>query len=544
MVGDAVAQVLGHGRGVDDLARVHDALGVPGLLELAEGVVDLVAEHLAGPDAAHDAVAVLAAHGAAELLDQIGDGLANGHHLVDAVLVLQADEGADVQAAHRGVAVVAGGGAVVGDDLVKAADELAHDRRVDGGVLHEGDGLGVAAGAHEQAEAALAQVPDGGLAGAVQDVDAGIGEADVGLEAVHSGGQFGLRFAVKFDHEHCSGIALDEPGEPRRSHGLPGTVEDHLVDELDGGRLVAQHAGGGLAGVVDGAEVQHGQGGHGGPRHQVDLGFGNHAQGALGADHHAGQVHRAAATGVVQDELVQVVATDPTLDLRVGAVDLVLLLAGDAQDAPVDVALQTGSAQAGLKLCGGKFAEMGAGPIGQDDIQFLDVVQSLAVDDGVGAAGVVADAAAHARPVGGGGVGSVLQPVGTHLAGELIQDDAGLDAGPLLLGVHLQDVVQVLAEVHDDGVVDGLAGEAGAAGAGKHRDAFAGGEFHHGLHVGSRARNHHADRFHLVDAGVGAVEQAGMRIEADLAVHAAAQFVGDILAFAAANPAFHYRGHP
>ena len=250
----------------------------------------------------------------------------------------------------RGVAIIPGGGAVVGDDLVEAADELAHDRRVYGGVLHEGDGLGVALCAHEEAESALAQVPDGGLAGPIEDVDAGVGETDVGLQAVHPGGQFRFRFAVELDYEHGSGIALDETRKPRRTHGLAGSVEDHLVDKLDGRRLVAQHAGGGLAGVVDGSEVQHGEGGHGGPLHQVDLGLGDHAEGALGTHNHAGQVHRTAMAGVIQDELVQVVAADPALDLGVGAVDLVLLLAGDAQHAAVDVPFQPAGAESRFQL--------------------------------------------------------------------------------------------------------------------------------------------------------------------------------------------------
>ena len=186
---------------------------------------------------------------------------------------------------------------------------------------------------------------------------------------------------------------------------------------------------------------------------------------------------------------------------------------------------------------------MSGGPVGEYNVQLLDVIQGLAVDDGVGAAGVVADATAHAGAVGGGRIRSVLQPVGAHLAGELVQDDAGLDAGPLLFGVHLQDVVEVLAEVHDNGVVNGLAGEAGSAGSGQHGDAFAGGELDHGLYIGGGARDDHPHRLHLVNAGVGAVEQPGMRVETHLAVDAAAQLVSNLLAFAAANPALHYRRH-
>ena len=53
--------------------------------------------------------------------------------------------------------------------------------RVDGGVFDEGDGLGVASDAHEQAEACLSDGPDVGLLGAVGDGEAVVAETDDGL---------------------------------------------------------------------------------------------------------------------------------------------------------------------------------------------------------------------------------------------------------------------------------------------------------------------------------------------------------------------------
>ena len=163
LVAGAVAQIVGQGRGVDDLAGIQDAVGVEGLLDLPESVVDFGAEHLLRPDASNDAVAVFAAEGAAEFLDEVGDFGGDGGHGVQSLLSLEADEGADVEAADAGVAVVAGGGAVIANDFVEAADEEAEVLRVDGGVFDEGDGLGVAADAHEQAEAGFANGPDVGL---------------------------------------------------------------------------------------------------------------------------------------------------------------------------------------------------------------------------------------------------------------------------------------------------------------------------------------------------------------------------------------------
>ena len=270
---------------------------------------------------------------------------------------------------------------------------------------------------------------------------------------------------------------------------------------------MGEDAGGGLAGVENGAEVQDGQGGHGGARDQVDLGLGNDAQGALGTHHHSSEVD-GMAVPVVQDELVQVVAADATLDLGVGAIDLVLLLPSDTEDAAINLALQPGGAEPGFQLSRRQFAQVSGGTVGQDYVKLPDVVQGLAVDDGVRAAGVVADAAADAGAVGGGRIRRILEAVGGDLTGQLFKDDAGLDARPLFLGIHLKDVVEVLAEVEDDGVVDGLAGQAGAAGTGQHGDALARAELHDGLDIRGVARDHDAHGFHLVDAGVGAVEQA------------------------------------
>ena len=96
------------------------------MLQFTERVVDLVSKHLAGPDSAHDAVSVFAAHGAAKLLDQVGHRVADGDHLVHAILTFETDHGADVEATHGGVAVVTGGGSVIGHNLVEPTHEVAH----------------------------------------------------------------------------------------------------------------------------------------------------------------------------------------------------------------------------------------------------------------------------------------------------------------------------------------------------------------------------------------------------------------------------------
>ena len=88
---------------------------------------------------------------------------------------------------------------------------------------------------------------------------------------------------------------------------------------------------------------------------------------------------------------------------------------------------------------------------------------------------------------------------------EFVQDDAGLSSRPAFFGVEFDDVAHVAGEVDDDGVGDGLAGEAGAAAAGEDVDVVAAGGFDDGDDVVGVFGQHNADGFDLVDAGVGAV---------------------------------------
>ena len=132
----------------------------------------------------------------------------------------------------------------------------------------------------------------------------------------------------------------------------------------------------------------------------------------------------------------------------------------------------------------------------------------------MGAAGVVANAAAHAGPVGRGRVGGVLQAIGQQMAVQGIQHNPRLHPRPPLLRIDLDNLVQVLAEIHHDGVVDRLAGQAGAAGPGQYRNPAIPGDFQHRQHIRDAAGDNHAHRLHLVNGGVGAVKDPGKGVKA------------------------------
>ena len=207
----------------------------------------------------------------------------------------------------------------------------------------------------------------------------------------------------------------------------------------------------------------------------------------------------------------------------------------DAANFPVDVGLQAGSAKFGFQLVGFQQSEVGLSPVREDHLHLFYMVQGLAVDHRVGAAGVVANASADAGTVGCGGIGGVLQTVDRQLPVELVQDDSRLDPDPHFLGVDFDNLVQILAEVDDDGMVHGLPGQAGASGAGQDWNVVLLGYFHHCQHVVHGPGDHHPHRLHLVDAGVGAVEDPGIGVEAHLSGNPGSKGLSQVFALFTAN---------
>jgi hypothetical protein len=84
------------------------------------------------------------------------------------------------------------------------------------------------------------------------------------------------------------------------------------------------------------------------------------------------------------------------------------------------------------------------------------VVHHVAVADGAGTAGVVTRHAADGGAIGGGHVDREEQTVGHESGIELVEDDAGLDPNLSRILVQLNDSVQILADVDDQCLADGL----------------------------------------------------------------------------------------
>ena len=108
------------------------------------------------------------------------------------------------------------------------------------------------------------------------------------------------------------------------------------------------------------------------------------------------------------------------------------------------------------------------------------MVDRLAIDNGVRAGRVIAGHAADGGAIAGGGVRAEEKSQRAQVGIEFILDDARLDARPTLVGVHLQDLIHVLREIHHHGMPHRLPGQAGAAAAWQHRDLVATGDVHRG----------------------------------------------------------------
>ena len=341
-------QVVLEGRRVDDLAGVEQPLRVEGALEVAEGPDQRRAEQPLHEDAPHDAVAVLAAEAAAELDHQVGDPRGDVGRHRQAVALLQVHLRADVQAALAGVAVVAGARAVRLHDGVEAGHEAGQLLRRDGRVLDEGDRLGVALDAHQQAQAGRAQPPHGGLLGGVGGRDDRGGEAargEIGRERVEPLPHGAGVVAVELHEQQRARVAAHERRQRREPGMLPAAVDDRRADQLRRRGVVRQHRHHGRRRRDDGIEVDGGQPGGRGDGDQAHGRLRGDGERALGADDQRDEV-----AGLPQHG-VEVVAGDAPRDVGEAPPDLLGVgrrqRVGGAVDRAFEVGLGTLAGEGG-----------------------------------------------------------------------------------------------------------------------------------------------------------------------------------------------------
>ena len=123
------------------------------------------------------------------------------------------------------------------------------------------------------------------------------------------------------------------------------------------------------------------------------------------------------------------------------------------------------------------------------------------------------------------GSGAYFRPWGVNRPFRVSRDYAGLHPCPTFVRVNLKEGVHVLGEVENYGVVDGLTGQAGSASPRQYGDAASTSHVNGREHVVPAPGDDDAHGFHLVDAGVGAVEHLGEGIEAHFAFDQLAQLL-------------------
>src|SRR5439155_17490456 len=89
------------------------------------------------------------------------------------------------------------------------------------------------------------------------------------------------------------------------------------------------------------------------------------------------------------------------------------------------------------------------------------------------------------------------------------------------------DLAEMLAEIHDQSRAQRFAGDSGAGAARDQGQLVLGGVADQALHVLLVARHGHAERLHLEDAGVGAVQRPGEFVEVQLALEEPLEVVGE-----------------
>ena len=146
-----IAEILGHRLAVDDLPGIHAVLGVEDRFHLPHRFVQLVPVDAAVELGASESVAVLARVGTAELRGELQDLLRDRVHRLDILGTAEVEEGPDVQAANRAVAVETCTHAAAFESRGEPLRVLREVLRINGRVLNKGErALCAGARCHEQ----------------------------------------------------------------------------------------------------------------------------------------------------------------------------------------------------------------------------------------------------------------------------------------------------------------------------------------------------------------------------------------------------------
>ena len=441
--------------GIDDLVGVHAPGRVPDGLELTERLHELGAEHLGEELRPGLPVAVLAGEGPAVGDHEVGgvgqEGPEGGHPLGREQVEVHAGVHAplaEVPVEHAPVAVAVKQGPEVPE---VAAQPLGRHGRV----LPALEGRGPAGDERGRSRPRLSYLPHlVGLDRIGEHADGGAVRAQVGDQASGFLVGFFASVAAQLDEEPAPAGREEGDSGGMEAFGLH-VLDEQVVDGLQAHGSVPEHAHDVVGRGADVGVPEDDQGAGAGVGHQAQGGLEHRRARALASDQGPGHVE-----SVLGQELVEVVARHPPRDAGVPGPDQLGVAVAEVTEVCVDVGPPPAAGDDGRELLLGCGAHGEAGAVVGQDVEALDVLVGLARHDGVDAAGVVADHPAEGAPGVGGGVGAEGELVLPGRGPEVIEDHPGLHSRPAGLAVDLQYVVQVRAEVDDDGHVGRLTGQA------------------------------------------------------------------------------------
>ena len=250
---------------------------------------------------------------------------------------------------------------------------------------------------------------------------------------------------------------------------------------------------------------------------QVQLEAGEEGQRALRTHQQVAEIGR------VSGQRVDVVAADAAHELGKapgGLAGLALSQGEERLDQPWLVRRR------GLTGLRAQLAEAQSAAVGQQRLDAPHVVAHGPVADRACAAGIVARHAAQRRPAAGRGVHREEQAVRTQEGVEPVQHQARLHGDPAGLRVEVEDGVQVLADIDDQGPADGLSALRGAAARGRTATPASRAIWMARTTSSVVRGTTHADGLDLVVRGVGRIAPAAEGVEQDLAFQLAPEARG------------------
>src|ERR1041384_4302311 len=162
---------------------------------------------------------------------------------------------------------------------------------------------------------------------------------------------------------------------------------------------------------------------------------------------------------VLRQEPWQVVARDTPWNVGVGLTDKIGVTIAQCFQSAVDFTASAVIPHLIGKLVVIGFSDAHPRAIIHQDIELLDVVIGFARHHGMNAARIVTDHSSERAMIVRRGIWTEGEMIAFRRIAEIVEYDAGLDAGALLGAIEIEKAMHVLGQIHDPPDVTALTGE-------------------------------------------------------------------------------------